>query len=228
MQRRVLIIDDHPLVATGLRLALDARGWTAEVATGTTQESILDRARSFEPDCVLLDLHLGHLGTGLDLIEPLVALGSKVVMLTAESSHSALAECLEAGAVCWVGKDVFVDNVVTTLEEVMAGGSPVGRTLRESLLADLRASREARMRAVSCFDALTDRERCVLRGLMDGLSADEIAESDFVALSTVRSQIRAVLRKLGVGSQLAAVALAYRSGWNPTGAAADEQLPRSA
>jgi len=57
------------------------------------------------------------------------------------------------------------------------------------------------------------REREVLAALVDGLSAEEIAETHYVALTTVRSQIRSVLQKLGVRSQLAAVAQANRIGW---------------
>jgi DNA-binding NarL/FixJ family response regulator len=62
---------------------------------------------------------------------------------------------------------------------------------------------------------LTSREQRVLAGLVDGLSAEQIAEEHFVALTTVRSQIRSILQKLGVRSQLAAVAMANRSGWTP-------------
>ena len=60
----------------------------------------------------------------------------------------------------------------------------------------------------------------MLAALVDGLSAEEIAETQYVALTTVRSQIRAVLQKLGVRSQLAAVAHANRVGWKPANAAA--------
>ena len=68
------------------------------------------------------------------------------------------------------------------------------------------------------FQYLTRRERQVLQALMRGETADEISKSSYVSLTTVRSQIRSILNKLGVSSQLAAVALAYRSGWSaPTG-----------
>ena len=61
---------------------------------------------------------------------------------------------------------------------------------------------------------LTARERQVLAALMEGKSCEVIADSWFVSLATVRTQIRAVLTKLGVGSQLAAISLAFRSGWS--------------
>jgi len=63
------------------------------------------------------------------------------------------------------------------------------------------------------FEQLTGRERVVLGALMDGASAGEIAKASFVSMATVRSQIRSILEKLGVHSQVAAVALAHRSRW---------------
>ncbi|MGA3218808.1 MAG: helix-turn-helix transcriptional regulator [Acidimicrobiales bacterium] len=65
------------------------------------------------------------------------------------------------------------------------------------------------------FEQLTRRERQVLLALMSGSTAQEISKESYVSLPTVRSQIRSILSKLGVSSQLAAVVLAYRSGWAP-------------
>jgi len=68
---------------------------------------------------------------------------------------------------------------------------------------------------LSPFQRLTSCEQRVLGALIEGMSADEIAEAHFVALTTIRSQIRAILHKLGVRSQMAAVAQANRAGWQP-------------
>ena len=81
------------------------------------------------------------------------------------------------------------------------------------MLDELRTHRATQRSALSPFEQLTQREREVLALLIDGLAAEEIAETRYVALTTVRSQIRSVLRKLGVRSQLAAVARASRAGW---------------
>jgi len=64
------------------------------------------------------------------------------------------------------------------------------------------------------FESLSRREGEVLRLLMDGMSVNKIAETSFVSVGTVRTQVKAVLRKLGVSSQVAAVALAYKIGWD--------------
>ena len=81
--------------------------------------------------------------------------------------------------------------------------------------APLRSSGHA---ALAPFAALTPREEQVLAMLIDGVQAADIAERSYVSLATVRSQIRAILTKLGVGSQLSAVSLAIKAGWSPGGA----------
>jgi DNA-binding NarL/FixJ family response regulator len=216
MNGRVLIVEDHALVAVGLQLALGARDWTVEIIAGPTAADVLEHARRFQPECVLLDINLGEqVGSGIDLIAPLRAIGSEVVMLTAETRRTVLAACLEQGAAGWIGKDSFLDQVVTTITDVLDGTPLIGRTTREAMADELRIERAGMRRALSPFEQLTRRERRVLAALVDGMSAEEMAEAHFVALTTVRSQIRAVLQKLGVRSQLAAVAYANRAGWKP-------------
>ena len=222
MSPRVLVVEDHPLVATGLELALRARGWTVHTVGGPDAAAVLAVAGDLRPDCVLLDLHLGDdLGSGVDLIAPLRATGAPVVMLTAETDPYLLASCVEAGAEGWIGKDAFVDRIVTSVEDVLAGRPLLGAAAREALLDDLRVRRDSLTRALSPFERLTPRERLVLGGLAEGLSADEIATSHYVSLATVRSQVKAILQKLGVRSQLAAVAMVNRAGWKP----GDEPAP---
>ena len=214
MTARVLIVDDHVLIAVGLQLALSARGWDVETTDGPTAAAVIDHARRFQPQSVLLDIDLGDgVGSGIDLIKPLRATGAEVVMLTAQTRRVVLAACLEEGAVGWIGKDTFLDDVVARLHDVLEGTPLIGCGAREAMIDELRIERAGLRRALSPFERLTARERDVLAALVDGLSAEEIAEAQFVALTTVRSQIRAVLQKLGVRSQLAAVAQANRVGW---------------
>jgi DNA-binding NarL/FixJ family response regulator len=214
MPRRVLIVEDHVLLAIGLQVALSARGWLVDTTNGPTADDIIDHAERFGPRSVLLDIRLGDsVGCGIDLIAPLRATGAEVVMLTAETDPAVLAACLEAGAAGWIGKDASLDEVEAALGDVRDGLPLIGCNVREAMLEELRAHRATRHDALSPFVQLTQRESEVLAALVDGLSAEEIAETRYVALTTVRSQIRSVLRKIGVRSQLAAVARANRVGW---------------
>ena len=216
MTARVLIVEDHALVAIGLQLALSARGWEVETTDGPTAADVIEQARRFQPQVVLCDINLGDgVGSGIDLVAPLRATGAEVVMLTAETRRGVLASCLEEGAAGWIGKHAFLDEVVAALTDVLAGTPLIGCTARETMIDELRIERAGLRKALTPFEQLTIREREVLAGLVDGLSAEEIADTQYVALTTVRSQIRAVLQKLGVRSQLAAVAHANRVGWKP-------------
>ena len=83
-------------------------------------------------------------------------------------------------------------------------------------MAELRCARAARSKDLAPFKTLTPRERAVLAALAQGQRAETIAAAAFLSEATVRSQIRGVLAKLGVNSQLEAVALAWTVGWFPT------------
>ena len=89
---------------------------------------------------------------------------------------------------------------------------------RYELMAELRSARAARYKDLAPFKTLTSREQAVLAGLAQGRRAEIIAAAAFLSEGTVRSQIRSVLAKLGVNSQLEAVALAWTVGWVSTAA----------
>lgn len=206
---RVLVVAEHALIATGLRLALTTREWDVEICDGPAPEDVIEHARRFAPDCVLIDVHhRTRIGSGIDLIAPLRATGTHVVMLTAERRRTVLGACVDAGAAGWIGAGSELDEVDSALRRVKAGGSLLGRTERAALLEALRLERERERCLQAMFDELSEREALVLAALSDGLCAEEIAREHFVAMTTVRSQIRAVLQKLGVRSQLAAVSMA--------------------
>ena len=205
----VLVVAEHALLGAGLRAALAERGWDAQTTDGTDQCHVMERALQIQPCCVLLEVHLGReAGDGVRLISALVSAGAQVVVLTAERRRTALAEWLEAGAACWIQKRADLDEVDSTLRRIVAGEAVIGRTERSDLLEHLRVERIHAIRARARIERLTPREALVLTALADGLTADEIAQQHYVAITTVRSQIRAVLQKLDVRSQLAAVAIA--------------------
>jgi len=113
--------------------------------------------------------------------------------VSAVTDSDLLAACLEAGATAIVARRDAFDRLVALLEVVPSRGHEAD----DGALA-----------------ALSTREAEVLKALMDGKSADEMAAEQFVSITTVRTHIRSILRKLGVRSQLAAVALAHRARWS--------------
>jgi DNA-binding NarL/FixJ family response regulator len=211
----VLIVEDHALLAETLVIALNAEGCRARVADLVSPAVLLQQVRTLRPTVVLLDLDLGILGDGAALVSPLTALGARVLVVSGTSDRLRLAETVERGAVGFLSKLVPFEQLLHVVLEVVAQRTVLSTAGRYELMADLRAARAARSKDLAPFEALTPRERAVLGALAQGQRAEVIAATAVVSEATIRSQIRGVLAKLGVNSQLEAVALAWSVGWFP-------------
>jgi two-component system nitrate/nitrite response regulator NarL len=205
---RMLVVDDHGLLAEGLAVDVETR-----VLPAPDGASILATASEWHPHLVLLDLDLGEgVGRSTPFVGALVAGGATVVMLTGVTDPVALGECIEAGATGVLSKRLGFRELLDTLARIVAGDTHTFARQRQELLAALRAARAEQAERMAPLASLTRREREVLAGLVEGRSAQELATEMFVSVATIRSQIKAILRKLGVNSQLAAVAEARRAG----------------
>jgi two-component system, NarL family, nitrate/nitrite response regulator NarL len=214
----VLVVDDHALFAECLALVLRMQGFdpVETLTEDLGRDRVLAAAADFEPDVILLDLYLGAHGLGTELISPLKALPATVLMLSASEDRSLLAKCLEEGADGLFDKARSFEQLVDDLEDAASGRSVLVPEARAELLDELREQRRAEQARRRPLESLTGREAEILAELMSGKSAEQIAEEGGVAPSTVRTQIKSILRKLGVNSQLAAVALAHAVGWRPS------------
>lgn len=211
---RVLVVDDHVLLANGLCAELAKAGFETASVGGPTAESIIERARAWKPQIVLLDMHLGDaVGSGLDLIEVLRGCGASVLVLTGATDQLLLAACVEAGATGIISKTESFPVVCTAIERAARNERLLPPTRREEMLGQLREQRRAERNRQAQFSRMTQRECEVLARLMEGETAAAIAEASFVSLATVRTQIRSILQKLDASTQLAAVAAAYQAGW---------------
>jgi DNA-binding NarL/FixJ family response regulator len=229
---RLAVVDDHLLFAEALVVALvnvgyDARcvvpsGNAATVATLTAQ--VLEG----NPDVVLLDLDLGEAGHGLDLITRLTS-RSHVVVVTGSSDPVQIGAALAAGATTVISKSLPLEQILHTLRRVRDGLPVMAKQEREHLLARWREEEEFDRDVKARFDLLTAREAEVLGELMAGRQVSEIARRSFVSESTVRTQVKSVLGKLQVSSQLTAVGLAHRARWRaPRAPGAVDAMRRSA
>lgn len=226
MGHRISIVDDHPLLAEGLRRDLVRSGATIELIDPEPgPESILAALDASPPDAVVLDLGLPFTGGGAALIGPIVERSLPVMILTGETDSGLLATAVGLGAVAVVSKAEPLPEIVDTILRV-AAGEPVRGHQRAELEAELRRLTAREGERLAPFARLTPRETQVLGGLIEGQSPQALAERDFVSIATVRTQIKSLLRKLGVGSQLEAVALANRNGWRPDdGSAGPAEVP---
>ncbi len=211
--QRVLLVDDHELLGQILVEALHGEGIEAEACSGPDADAVQAAVARFSPTIVFLDLDLGRLGHGQDLIPALVDAGATVLVLTGSRDRLAHAECLAAGAAGILRKSEPFEKVLAAIETVAERGTAMSADERHALLTELRMKKLEERTRLEPFERLTRREREVLRALANGQRAAEIAARSYVSIDTVRSQIRAILVKLNATSQLAAVAMARRSGW---------------
>jgi DNA-binding NarL/FixJ family response regulator len=212
---RVVIVDDHGLLAQSLVFALRAEGLPVERCREISAEAITDAVHRTHPDLVLLDLDIGgELGSSLSLIPALIDQNAKVVMLTGVTDRVRLAQCVQAGAVGIIAKSEPFETLIDGVKQALETQTLLSPGQREEHLAELRRHGAAERERLELFEQLTRREAQVLSALLDGMTADQIASEWVVAISTVRSQIRNLLVKLGVNSQLSAVVMAQKAGWS--------------
>jgi DNA-binding NarL/FixJ family response regulator len=212
----VLLVDDHSLITQGLSLTLRSEGLATHVAIEPDLELVLALARVHRPALALVDLQFdGNASEGLDLIEPLTQT-TPVLVLTGVTDPVLLGTCLERGAIGIASKAEPFDRLLDRIQSALRGDAALGIREREDLLAVARQHRIEEARRLAAFSSLSTRECEVLDHLARGLGADLIAERTFVSVATVRTHIQAILRKLDVNSQLAAVARAHEAGWRPS------------
>jgi DNA-binding NarL/FixJ family response regulator len=220
----VLLVEDHAVLAFTLGEAMRAQGIIVTAPPLDSEKVVLETARGLAPDVVLLDLDLGGaIGDGRSLLPALSELDSRVVVFTGVMDWIRIGECLELGATDFVIKSEPFTTLLAAIEEAAAGGTRLRPSQRERLLDQLARHRAEERNRLAVLDRLTTCERRVLTGLMQGSKAETIAAECGVAEATVRSQIRGVLMKLGVASQLAAVAVARQAGWDENAALAQAQ-----
>jgi DNA-binding NarL/FixJ family response regulator len=207
---RVALVDDHRFLSQMLAIALQDAGYDAVLVDPT--DDVATRVGQWQAAVVLLDLGLRD-GRGGDELIPVLAAERAVVVLTAEDVRARWGRCLLAGARGVVAKSEPLDVVVRAVGAAAQGRLVGGDAERTSWLRAADRERSRRDVELAPFRQLTPREEEVLAALVDGQPAGAIAVRATVSEATVRSHIRSVLMKLGVGSQLQAVAQARRAGW---------------
>ena len=210
----VLIVDDHDLVGTSLAYSLSAEGLRARRAGAVDVTGVLTEAADLPVGLALLDLDLGRDRSGrrfddVDLVAPLTERGWRCIVLSSTADRSRVGAALAAGALTAVPKQAPFPLLLGKVRAAMAGLPVMAVEARQRLIDSFLVRDAERREIVEKLDRLTRREREVLAELARGHRAQAVADQYVVSLATVRTQIRSVLNKLEVGSQLEAVAL-YR------------------
>jgi DNA-binding NarL/FixJ family response regulator len=203
---RVLLVEDHAMVARGLEAALtDEADLEVVGIAGSVDEGVL-RFGQLEPDVVVMDYRLPD-GDGAEATRRIRAhdADATVLLLTGADDPGVVSAALDAGCSGFVSKGRDVEELASAIRAVSRGAAVFPADL---LARALSPAVETRQTGAD----LTAREREVLAMLADGCSTEEIGTTLFLSLHTVRNHVRNILTKLHARTKLEAVVVAARAG----------------
>jgi DNA-binding NarL/FixJ family response regulator len=214
---RVVLLEDHVLFAESLELALSVEGYDVRRVPVPERDqspaALVAAVVRQRPRIVLLDLDLGAFGAGERLVTPLAQAGINVVIVTGATEAARWGEVVRAGARKVIAKSRPLNEILGCVRRLHQGLQVMTPLEREELIAVWARERSHLGALAERLDQLTSREREVLAHLMKGRTVREIAVAGTVSEATVRTQVKAILAKLDVSSQIAAVGLAHQVGW---------------
>jgi two-component system response regulator NreC len=205
---RVVVVDDHAVVRSGLRLLLEAQDDIEVIGEGGNAQDAVFRARALKPDVMLLDVVMPG-DSGIEVLPDLLneSAETKVLVLSMQDDPSYVREAFAAGAKGYVLKEAADEEVVAAVREVASGGSYVHPALGARMVAA-----EAAERAAAESDPLSDREREVLRLLALGHTNHEIAGRLYISVRTAESHRAHIMQKLRLSTRAELVRYALSKG----------------
>lgn len=206
---RVLLVDDHPIMLTGLRQALEASRGLEVVAQAADGIEAVARAEETKPDVIVMDVMMPR-KDGVDACRDILDLlpETKVLMLTASSEDDAVVESVAAGATGFVKKYSGGDELVDAVWKVAGGKLAISDDAVQRVFELIRSGTVM----TPTPKVLTKREREILAHFAMGKSYAQIGKELGVKMETARNAIYRVQDKLGMGSKQEIVVWAVRNG----------------
>ena len=202
---RIMLVDDHAVVRSGLSAFLSVNPDLELVGEAENGEQAVVRANALKPDVILMDLMMPVMdGVAATMAIKKQNPGIQIIALTSFQEDELVQSALKAGAVGYLMKNVTARELAAAIKSARDGKMTLSPEAAQALV---RASQQAEETEV-----LTDREREVLKLMVEGLNNAEIAERLVVSLNTVRFHVKEVYGKLGVNRQAQAVARARELG----------------
>jgi two-component system, NarL family, nitrate/nitrite response regulator NarL len=176
-------------------------------------DHLQDLVMIWRPSLALLDIDSVDGTTSLQCLKIMKDAKVPVAVMGGQSDRHLLGRCIDAGASSVVDKRSPLGELVAVIGRHLAGEIVLSEDMRRELTETYRRQTQVQRARLAPFEVLTRREQFILSELMKGHAAETIARQASVSISTVRSQIKAILQKLGVNSQLAAAGMARQAGW---------------
>jgi DNA-binding NarL/FixJ family response regulator len=205
----VLIVDDHPMMRTALRIALEDEADLTVVGEAGTVAEGRRQVIALKPDLILLDLYLPD-GSGLDLIqfrnEQLP--GTRILMMTSSNNEKDIMDAVQAGADSYLVKDSPPEQLLLALRTIVAGKNFLTPGATGILLKQLR---QPQPESTPGETPLSVREQEILHHLAGGASSAQIAKTLHISGSTLRTHLQHILKKLGLQTRSQAVIYAVKN-----------------
>ena len=209
---RLLLVDDHAVVRSGLRMLLSGHSEMEIVGEAGTAAEALQKAGEFKPDVILMDIGLPD-KTGIDATREIKAKfpDIKIVALTIHEDEEYFFQMLAAGASGYVPKRAAPEELITAITAAAAGEVYLYPTMAKLLVRDYLSAERPAEEKIN-LDGLTSREREVLTHLAEGSTNDEIASALVISPKTVERHRENIMRKLNLHSRSELVRYAIRKG----------------
>jgi len=210
---RILIVDDHQLVQTGLRMLIESQPEMTVVGKAHTGAEALTLAADMKPDLILLDIDLGG-ENGLDLLPELrrIAADARVLILTGLTDENSHRQAARLGAAGLVLKQNAAEVLLKAIRKVYEGEIWLDRSVMSNLLHEMNRPKKEIDPEEAKMASLTAREREVISLIAEGQKNKQIAERLFISETTVTHHLSSIFSKLGVSDRLELVIYAFSHG----------------
>jgi DNA-binding NarL/FixJ family response regulator len=211
---RVVIVDDQPLIRSGVRLILEAADDLEVVGEAADGQAGLQVIRQTRPDIALMDLRMPTLD-GIAAIRELTQdpqlSATRYLVLTTFDHDELITGAIRAGASGYLLKDTTPEQLRQAVRDTAAGNAPLSPTIVKHLIAGLGDQLPAPADTSERLADLTEREREVLTYVARGLRNDEIARKLVISPETVRTHVGRIMAKLQARDRAGLVVIAYET-----------------
>jgi NarL family two-component system response regulator LiaR len=206
---RLLIVDDHAIVRTGLSAVFETEDDLELVGQATNGIEAQDKVKELNPDVILMDIIMPQMG-GIDAIKAIREFNpeAKILVLSSFTEDEKVLAAIKSGASGYILKDSSPEELVLAIRDVNAGKPSLHPSITRLLMEDISPRKDPK----NLEDPLTEREIEVLVAIAKGLSNQEIADQLTISHATVRFHVTNILQKLNLENRTQAALYALKEG----------------
>lgn len=211
---KLLIVDDHAMVRSGLALLLNGRHGIEVVGEASEGDEAIAKAKLTAPDVVLMDLSMPHGKDGMTATTELKSLmpDTAILILTMHDDDEYLFRAIEIGASGYILKNAPHDELVSAIETVARGDAYLYPTATKRLMSQYISRMNEGKELSGPYESLSEREKEILSWLAKGYTNKEVGEHLFISVKTVETHRSHLMEKLGLRTRPELIKFALEKG----------------